>query len=187
MSASFGASPMTPKCGAHGNAYALQHAMVLDNGRMIHRDAWVVDLGMNDSERIGLRSPAEIVNRMRKVLAVETVHLVDGDDLPLFRFGNQLVVVEAPPCSSIACRNARPFVLRIGARARSHIEYPQLDHVAWLGTLDGDRSCADMYPENPLRRLAHIPRRRRAPAPRRSTLFAVPGSSGTPTQHPSHP
>src|SRR3954471_15645569 len=75
-SASFGATPMTPKWGRIGI-----RTVVLFDGAVVNRDARVVDGVVNHSERIGLRRPAEIVDRLRPVSLPRCINLEDGDDL----------------------------------------------------------------------------------------------------------
>src|SRR3977135_334169 len=60
---------------------------------MIPRHAGIIDGLVNDAERIGLRRPAEIVDRLRPVALPAGVDLVDGDDLARLRLGCEIVVV----------------------------------------------------------------------------------------------
>src|SRR3954469_12538068 len=128
------------------NAYVLEDAVVLLHGRMIDRHAGIVDGLVLDAERIGLRRPAEIVDRLRPVALSAGVDLVDRDDLARLRLGEQLLVVEAPPRGGIAAeRLAR--IGRIGARARLHVHDADFEDVARLGAADEDRTGADVHPE----------------------------------------
>ena len=100
---------------------------------------------MHDAERVGLRHPAVIVDRARPVAAV-VVEFVDRDDLARLRFGNQVVVVEAPPGRRIAAEGAAGKG-GIAAGARLHIEDPHLEHIARLGAVDINRAGANMHAE----------------------------------------
>src|ERR1700730_15196421 len=83
---------MTPKCRRTGP-------------RTADLPPWLVDRAVHDAERVGLRPPAVIVDRARPVAAV-VVEFVDRDDLARLRFGNQVVVVGAPPGRRIAAEGA---------------------------------------------------------------------------------
>ena len=62
--------------------------VVLFDGAVVNRDARVVDGVVNHSERIGLRRPAEIVDRPRPVSLPRCINLEDGDDLAGLRLRN---------------------------------------------------------------------------------------------------
>ena len=79
-------------------------------------------------------------------MAAVVVEFVDRDDLARLRFGNQVVVVEAPPGRRIAAEGAAGKG-GIAAGARLHIEDPHLEHIARLGAVDINRAGANMHAE----------------------------------------
>src|SRR2546423_10206109 len=126
------------------NTDVLQDAMVFLNGAVIDRDARIVDGFMNHSGWIRLRRPFEIIQRFGPIPFTGGIYLVDGNDFARLGFGKQVLVVDAPPCRSIAAKRlARIFW--IGARPRRNIDDPQLNHVALLGAADVDRSGENMH------------------------------------------
>ena len=128
------------------NAHILQDAVVLLNGRMVDWHARIIDGLMDDAERIGLRRPAEIVDRLRPVALPAGVDLVDGDDLARLRLGDQFLVVEAPPCGGVAAERFAD-IGRIGAGSRLHVDDADFEDVARLGAADINRPGADVHPK----------------------------------------
>src|SRR5262245_15697981 len=102
MSASFGATPMTPKCGRIGMRTFFEDVVVLLHDRMVDRHAWIVDDLVHDTIRIGLRNPAEVIDRVRPVLLPAGVDLVDRAHLAGLRFSKQIIVMKAPPGRRVA-------------------------------------------------------------------------------------
>ena len=96
--------------------------------------------------RIGLRRPAEIVDRLRPVALAAGVDFVDRADLARLRVGDQIVVVEAPPRRRVAAERLAG-VGRIGARPRLHVHDANFEDVARLGAADIDRTGADVHAE----------------------------------------
>ena len=84
------------------DAHILEDVVVLLHGRMVDGHARIVDDFVDDAERIGLRRPAEIIDRLRPVALPAGIDFVDRADLARLRLGNQVVVLEAPPCRRIA-------------------------------------------------------------------------------------
>src|SRR5208282_101622 len=97
-------------------------------------------------ERIGLRYPAVIVDRTGPVAAFRSIDLIDRDDLARLWLGQQIVVVEAPPCRRIAAESAA-LERDITAATRYHIENPHLEHVTRFGVTHKDGAGADMNAE----------------------------------------
>src|SRR5258708_12836060 len=83
------------------NADVLEDAVIFLDRGMVDRHARVIDRLVHHPERIGLRRPAEIVDRLRPVALTGGVDLVDRADLARLRLGDQLLVVEAPPCRRV--------------------------------------------------------------------------------------
>ncbi len=113
---------------------------------MVDRDAGVIDRLVYDTGRIGLRRPAEVVDRLRPVSLAARIDLVDGDHLARLGLGQQILVVEAPPGGRVA-PEALALVLRIGARPRLDVDDPDLEDVPRLRLADRDRAGADVDAE----------------------------------------
>ena len=120
--------------------------MVLLDGLVVDRHAGIVDRLVHDAERIGLRRPAEIVDRLGPVALPGGVDLVDGADLARLRLGDQLLVVEAPPGRRVAAERLAG-IGRVGARPRLHVDDAHFEDVAGLGAADVDRAGADVHAE----------------------------------------
>src|SRR4051812_14380017 len=130
------------------NRYAdvLQDPVVLFNGAMVNRDTRVVDGVVDHSEGIGLRGPAEIVDRLCPVPLSGGIDLEDGDDLARLGLGDQLFVMEAPPRRSVTPEGfAR--VGRVCRWARLHVHDPDFKDVARLRISDVDGTGADVHAE----------------------------------------
>ena len=113
---------------------------------MVDRHARIIDDLVHDAERISLRHPAEIVDRLRPVALPAGVDFVDRANLARLRLGEQILVVEAPPGRRVAAeRFAR--VGRIGARPRLHVHDADFEDVARFGAADIDRTGADVDAE----------------------------------------
>ena len=76
------------------NADVLEDAVIFLDRGMVDRHARVIDRLVHHPERIGLRRPAEIVDRLRPVALTGGVDLVDRADLARLRLVDQLLVVE---------------------------------------------------------------------------------------------
>ena len=68
----------------------------------IDRHAGIVDDGVDDTGRVGLRHPAIAVDGLGPIAVAGGIDLVDGDDLARLRLGEEVVVVVAPPRRGIA-------------------------------------------------------------------------------------
>ena len=121
--------------------------MVLLDGAVVDRDTWIVDGLVHHAERIRLRRPLKIVDRLCPVALSGRIDLVDGDDLARLRLGHQLLVVEAPPRRRVAAE-CLSGMGGVRARARLHVHDPQFDHVAGLGVAHVDRTGADVHAES---------------------------------------
>ena len=84
------------------DANVLQDAVVLLHDRVVDRHARVVDDFVDDAVRIGLRHPAEVVDRLRPVALPTGIDFVDRANLARFRIGDQLLVVKTPPGRRVA-------------------------------------------------------------------------------------
>src|SRR6516165_7445471 len=125
------------------DAYVPEDAMpFLDQG-VVDRHPGIVDHPVLHAERVGLRYPAVIVDRTRPVAALRCIDLVYRDDLARLRLGQQIVIVESPPCRGVAAKGAARKS-RVAARARPDVEDAHFEHVTWLGMADEDRPRADM-------------------------------------------
>ena len=129
-----------------GDAHVLEDAVGLLHGRMIDGHARIVDDFVHDAERIGLRRPAEIIDRLRPVALSAGVDFVDRADLARLRLGEQVVVLEAPPCRRVAAERLAG-IGRIGAWPRLHVHDADFENVARLGAADIDRTGADVHAE----------------------------------------
>ena len=128
------------------DAHVLEDVVVLLNGRMVDRHARIIDDLVDDAVRIGLRCPAEVINRLRPVALPAGIDFVDRANLARFRVGDQVVVVEAPPRRRVAAeRLAR--IGRIGAGPRLHVHDANFEDVARFGAADIDRTGADVHTE----------------------------------------
>ncbi len=128
------------------NPHVLQDAVGLLDRGMIDGNAGIVDGLVHDAGRVGLRRPSEIVDGLRPVAFAGGIDLVDRDHLARLGFGEQVVVVKAPPGGRVAAKGLAG-ILRIGAGPRRDVDDAQLDHVALLGAADVDRAGADMHAE----------------------------------------
>ena len=113
---------------------------------MVDRHARIVDDLVHDAEGIGLRDPAEIVDRLRPIALAAGVDFIDRADLARLRFGEQIAVVETPPRCGVAAERLAG-VSGIGTRPRLHVDDADFENVARLGAADIDRSGADMDAE----------------------------------------
>ncbi len=111
---------------------------------MVDRYARVVDSRVNHPERVGLRSPAEAVNRLGVWRLRVLVHLVHRDHLAFARLGQQVVVLKAPPGGGVAAEVAA-FVFGVAAGARQNIQNAHFQHIAGLGIAHVYRAGADMH------------------------------------------
>ena len=121
-------------------------AVVLLDRAVVDRDAGIVDGLVDHAERIGLRRPLEIVDRLGPVALSGGVDLVDRDHLARFGLGDQLLVMEAPPRRGIAAEGLAG-IAGIGRRARLHVHDAHFEDVARLGVADENRTGADMDAE----------------------------------------
>ncbi len=120
--------------------------MVLLHGLVVDRHAGIVDRLVDHAERVGLRRPAEIVDRLGPVALSGGVDLVDGADLARLRLGDELLVVESPPRRRVAAERLAG-IGRIGARPRLHVHDANFENVAGLGAADQYRAGADVHAE----------------------------------------
>src|SRR4030095_12122793 len=93
---------------------------------------------------IGLRAPSEIVHGFRPVAFARRVNLVDRDHFARFGFGQQVLIVETPPCRRVAAESLSG-ILWIGTRPGRDVDNAQLDHVTLLRAAYVDRAGADVY------------------------------------------
>ena len=122
----------------------LEDVVVFLDGRVVDRHARIVDDLVGDAVGVGLRGPAEIIDRLRPVALSTGIDLVDRADLARLRLGDQVAVLEAPPRRGVAAeRSAR--VGRVGAGAGLHVHDAHLEDVAGLGAADVDRARADVH------------------------------------------
>src|SRR3954463_9970296 len=84
------------------NLHVLEAAVVLLDRAVVDRDTGIVDGLVPHAERIGLRRPLKIVDRLRPVSPSGGADLGDGDYTRPLRLGHQLLVVEAPPRARVA-------------------------------------------------------------------------------------
>jgi hypothetical protein len=101
-SASFGASPMTPKMRTDRDADVLEDAVVFLDRAVVDRDARVVDGLVHHPERVRLRRPLKIVDSLRPVALTSGVDLIDSNDFTRLGLSEQFLVVESPPRGHIA-------------------------------------------------------------------------------------
>ena len=128
------------------NAHVLQDAVVLLDRAVVDRNAGIVDGLVDHAERIGLRRPLEIVERLGPVALAGGVDLVDRDHLARLGLGQQLLVVEAPPGRGVAAEGLAG-IAGIGRRPGLHVHDAHFEDVAGLGIPDEDRTGADMDAE----------------------------------------
>ena len=131
--------------GPYRNTNILQDAMVFLNSSMVDRHARIVDDLMYHTGWIGLRGPFEIVYRFRPVTFSSGIDLVDSNDFTRLGFGEQILVVEAPPCRGVTTKRLAG-VFRIGAGPR-RISMICSSIISPLGAPDIDWSSEDMDAE----------------------------------------
>ncbi len=120
--------------------------MILLDRRVVDGHAGIVDRLVHDAERIGLRRPAEIVDRLGPVALPAGVDLVDRADLARLRLGDELLVMESPPCRRVAAERLAG-IGRVGAGPRLHVDDADFENIAGLGAADRDRPGADVHAE----------------------------------------
>src|SRR5262245_22125333 len=84
------------------NAHVLQDIVVLLDARVIDRHARIIDSLVDDTERIGLRCPAEIVDSLSPISLATGVDFIDRAYLAWFRVGDEILILETPPRRRIA-------------------------------------------------------------------------------------
>src|SRR3954462_842710 len=126
------------------NAHILQGAVVLLDRGVIDPNAGIVDGFVHHARRIGLWSPSEIVHGFRPVAFACRVDLVDRDHFARVGLGQQVLVVETPPCRRVAAESLSG-ILRIGAWPGRDVDDAQLDHVTLLGAAHVDGAGADVH------------------------------------------
>src|SRR4029078_9089229 len=109
-----------PEMRTDRDADVFENAMVLLNDRMVDRHAGVVDGLVHDTKWVGLRHPAEVIDRTRPVLLSAAVDFVDRAHLARLRFSEQIIVMKAPPRGSVAAKRLAR-ISRIRTRPRLHI------------------------------------------------------------------
>ena len=120
--------------------------MVLLHRLVVDRHAGIVDRLVDHAERVGLRRPAEIVDRLGPVALPGSVDLVDRADLARLWLGDELLVVEPPPGRRIAAERLAG-IGRVGAWPRLHVDDAHFEDIAGLGAADIDRAGADVHAE----------------------------------------
>ncbi len=96
---------------------------------MVYRHSGVIDSGMLDAERVDLRHPAEVIQCPGPGSLSGCVDLIDCDYFAWLGFGDQIVVLIAPPGGGIAAKGfAR--VIGIGAGTESDVKDTNLQDVA---------------------------------------------------------
>ena len=113
---------------------------------MVDWHAWIIDGLVHDSERIGLWRPAEVVDCLRPIALPAGVDFVDRADLARLRFGDQFLVVEAPPSRRVAAERLAG-IGGVGAGPRLYVDDADFEDIARLGAADKDRSGADVHAE----------------------------------------
>src|SRR5690242_7004417 len=113
---------------------------------MVDRHPRIINDRMNNAEGIRLRHPAVVVHRPRAIALSRSVDVIDRHDLPLFRFFADVVVLEAPPCGSVAAKGFPPMG-RICTWARTHVDEANLQYVARLCASHRYGSRANVYAE----------------------------------------
>src|SRR5262249_15404137 len=93
-----------PEMGPDRDADVFQDAVVLLNNRMVDRHTRIIDGLMHHTIRIGLRHPAEVIDRTRPVLLSAAVDFVNRAHLAGLRLSEQIVVMKAPPRGSVAAK-----------------------------------------------------------------------------------
>ena len=126
------------------DADVLQDVVVLLDGRMVDMHARIVDDLVDDPVRIGLRRPAEVVDRLRPVALPAGIDFVNRANLARFRVSDQVLVLEAPPRRRVAAERLAG-ISRIGRRPWLHIHDADFEDVARLGAADIDRTGADVH------------------------------------------
>ena len=79
---------------------------------------------------VGLRCPLKAVRGLCPVFFGVGIHLVNGDDLAVYRLGDHVLEIKSPPCKGVAAEGLAE-VFWIGARARHHIDNAHLQHIAF--------------------------------------------------------
>ncbi len=129
-----------------------QDVFPLADGGVVDPHAGIVDGGMNDAVRIGLRRPDVVVDGFRIRLA-RSVEFENGDDLARLRLLDQVVIVKTPIRRGVGTETAAG-VAGVAARPRPHVEDAHFQDIAGLGVFDCDRSGQQMNAD-PLTRSAN--------------------------------
>jgi hypothetical protein len=97
------------------NAHVLEDPVVLLDSTVVNRDPRVVDGLVRHAERISLRRPSQVINRLGRVSLSTGVDHIDSDHFARLRLGDQFLLVETPPGGRIRRLNDRPplFDLRL--------------------------------------------------------------------------
>src|ERR1700730_15079730 len=140
----FGREPNHAEMRTYRDTHVLQDPVVLLDSGMVDRHAGVVDGLVQYAGRISLRSPSEIVHCLRPVALAGGVYLVDSDYLARLRFGEQIFVMETPPCRRVAAE-CLSGIFRIGTGPRRDIDDAQLDYVTFLCAAHIDGASADVH------------------------------------------
>ena len=143
MSASFGATAMTPKCGRTGTRMPLRTVEILSTVR--DRPARLGSrCRVHHALRIGLRRPAIVIDRLGPIAFASAVDLVNGDDLTRLWLGQQVMIVIAPIGGGVATEGASS-IMRQPRGSWLDVKNAHLKHIAWLGAPDENRTGADMH------------------------------------------
>src|SRR5262249_22677464 len=114
---------------------------------MINRYARIIDDLVDDTEWIGLRRTAEVVDRLRPISLPTGVDFVDRADLAWLRVGDQILVLETIPCRRIAPEGLAR-IRRVGAGPWLHVHDADFEDVARLGPADVHRASANVHAES---------------------------------------
>ena len=129
---------------ADRHPHIFEDAVVFLDQAVVDRHARIIDDLVDDAERVLLRDPAIIVDRLRPIFFAAGVELVDRDDLARLRLGQQIVVLEAPPRRSIAAKGLA-LVIGVERAARPDVDNADFEDVAGFGAADRDRTGADVH------------------------------------------
>lgn len=142
---------------ANRYAHTLEHAVILGDGRGINRQTGIIDGGMNDAERVGLRRPLIVVHGARPIAFALRVQFVDGYDSALLRLFDQIVVLKTPPGRRVAAETFTAM-LCIPARPWAHVDDADFEYVARLSAGHGDGPGANVRSPTGARAILRIHR-----------------------------
>jgi hypothetical protein len=98
---------------------------------------------VDNPKGVGLRRPAEIVDRLRPIALPGGVEFVNRYDLARLRLGEEVVLLVTPPRGGVAAESL-PGIGRIGAGPRLHVDKKGVNRRG-AGPMDAKRGAGEGY------------------------------------------